>query len=166
MGMFDIFETNREFVCSHCGHSYKISDGIQSKNFESELNYFISGDVVRDLDDRKFVEDYIWCPKCSEEIKVYFSFYNTIYIETFQTPEDAEKSSEEFNIIDSYKKLNRERNSFRDKFNSLKSDIEAVYDVHSVVPTKSRFMPLVMLRLDGILDYNIVKTIKNIIDKY
>ncbi len=165
--MFDTFMTSTEFTCSSCSKSFKTEQGIQSKKFESYLETFRSGDMPMEINEnRNVVEDYDWCPHCEAQVQVFFSFHRGIYVEAFDNYEEAEFASKQFDIMNAYRNTYKNRVAFTDNFNSMRNDLVSVHDLHSKKPTKHRFSPFMMLRQSDILDYNIVTTIKNIIDKY
>jgi len=150
--MFDTFVTNNSFTCSNCDEVIVMERGIQSKQFESELMSFRTGDMPREMnEDRQVVEDYDWCPKCSGTIPVFFSFHRGIYVETFSSYELAEKASCTFDVIKAYRNLNTERNTFEENFNSMNNDLISVHELHSKHPSKQRMTPFMMLRQTDIV---------------
>ncbi len=167
MGMFDTFQTSNEFKCHSCSKVFKCEQGIQSKKFESYLEMFSPGDMPIELNEnRKVVEDYDWCPHCNETVPIFFSFHRGVYVETFDTYEEAEFASKHFDIMKAYRNTYKNKVAFTDNFNAMRNDLMSVHDLHSKKPTQQRFSPFMLLRQSDVLDYNIITTIKNIIDKY
>jgi Tol biopolymer transport system component len=167
MGMFDTFLTNNKFTCSNCNTNIQFIQGIQSKKFECELSIFKPGDIPFGLNDnRQVVQDHDWCPKCSKIIPVFFSFHSGIYVEAFSSSALAVQASSNFDIRNAYKSMCNERNKMTEKANGLLSALTYVYDLHSKNSSKPRLTPYFSLRLNNIIDYNIITTIKNILDKY
>ena len=167
MGMFDTFMTSNEFKCSSCSKSFKIDQGIQSKKFESYLETFRTGDMPMEINEhRQVVNDYEWCPHCDKEVIVYFSFHRGIYVEAFDTYEEAELASKHFDILKAYSTVYKNKVAFTENFNGMRNDMMHVHELHTKKPPKSRFSTYMLLIQSDILDYNIITTIKNIIDKY
>lgn len=165
--MFDTFMTNNEFKCPHCSEMVKFEQGIQSKKFESYLTVFRTGDMPEELNEnRTVVDDYDWCPHCNEQVDIFFSFRRGVYVEAFDTYEEAEFASKHFDIMGAYRNNYKNKVAFTDNFNSMRNDLISVHELHSKKPTKSRFSPFMLLRQSDILDYNIITTINNIINKY
>jgi len=167
MGMFDTFFSDREFKCKSCSKDFKFDHGIQSKKFESYLETFRTGDMPLELNEnRMVVDEYEWCPHCDANIPLFFSFHRGVYVETFGSYEEAEYASKHFDLISSYRTMYKTKEAFVNNFNSMRNDLMSVHELHSKKPTKSRFSPFMILKQSDILDYNIITTIKNIIDKY
>lgn len=167
MGMFDTFVTKNEFKCLSCNNTVTMKRGIQSKQFESELISFRPGDVPREMnEDKMVVEDYDWCPDCGETIPVFFSFHRGIYVEAFDSYDVAVLASKSFDVISAYKSLSSERTKLADNFYSMTNDLISVHELHSKHPSKQRMSPFMMLRQTDILDFNIITTLQNIINKY
>lgn len=167
MGMFDTFMTSNEFKCPSCSKDFKFDQGIQSKKFESYLETFRTGDMPMEINEhRQVVDETDWCPHCDKGVQIFFAFHRGVYVETFDTYEEAELASKQFDIMSAYRTVYKNKVAFTDNFNSMRNDLMSVHELHSKKPTKSRFSPFMLLRQSDVLDYNIVTTIKNIIDKY
>jgi len=167
MGMYDTFMTNNKFKCQSCSKEVSFEHGVQTKMFECYLEVFSPFDMPMDIEEnRQVVEEYDWCPYCSKSIPIFFSFHSGIYVEAFDTFEEAEYSSDNFDIITAYSMTYKDKVKFTNNFNSMRNILMSVCDLHSKKPIKSRFSTLMTLRQSDVLDYNIMTTLKNIIEKY
>jgi len=166
MGMFDTFESSNNYKCGSCNFTFTLPSGVQSKSFECNLDYFKNGDLVPDISDKRvIVGEYEWCPNCDEEVDLFLSFHKGIYVGCFNYEESAEMASEHFDMLTAYKHSQNERVKFENKFTGMKRDLEYTHELHSKGFTK-KLSPFLMLRNMDILDYNIVTTIQNILNKY
>lgn len=165
MGMFDTFyDENASIVCPHCSTEQKITNGVQSKHFDKVLSDYYVGSIVTELDDKvKHINDWVRCESCSEKIDVFFGFKNQIFIGIFQSMSDVNNASRKFDIYDSYKKLFLEKEKFEKKSNSLISKISDTIEIHGKKPVKTNFGFLFSIHSEFI-DYDIIKTLKNILN--
>jgi len=167
MGLFDTFITNNDFTCEACGAVTSMEQGIQSKKFECELMAFKPGDMPFELDEnRQVVKDIEWCSKCDETIHIFFAFHRGIYVEAFSSYDLAVHASASFDVLEAYKSVVEERNKIGFKLIGIQTDLTYVHELHSTHPTQMRMSPFFSLRQNNIVDFNIVTTIKNIINKY
>lgn len=166
MGMFDMFHTENEFVCPSCDKEFTVAHGIQSKKFECSLEMFRSGDMPLELNEHcQVVEDYERCPHCGKSVPVFFSFHRGIYVDTFGSYDTAECRSKSFEILETYRRINSERATAVDNINNIMHDLESVLDLYTKSPSQQRMSPLIILRNSEMFDFNIITTIRNILDK-
>lgn len=159
--MFDTFyDKNAIIVCKHCGEKNSFKNGVQSKRFECILDDFTVGDVVDTS--HITVEDRDWCSKCNKAFHFFFSFKHGIFTGIFPTQKEAERASENFDIVAEYKKVFGAKCVLEQRTHSLESKIKSTIKVHGSEPSTSTFNGLFTYH-HNFIDYDIIQTLKNIL---
>jgi len=162
MGMFDTFEVNNTIRCNCCNKDNTM-ESIQVKKFDCTLEYFEIGDIPDNKNSSSFViEDYDWCQYCKEQIPLFLGFYKGIYVGAFKSKENAGTKIDQFDIFKFYKTTHTNRKLYQRKYECIKDDIDFIFEQHTTQP--SNFF--LKFHRDDILDFNIMTSIKNIINKY
>lgn len=166
MGMFDVLITKNNVNCSKCNNPLDLLEGIQTKLFDSTLEYFVSGDILFETTDDKPMVciEHEKCNHCNNYENIYIATKFGIYIELFSSNDEALEAINNFDLLKSYKNQVKTKNGFKDKFNWLTfsiSELETYYE--SVKNKHSQFIRL--SRLDDILDYDIFKSLRNLVNK-
>jgi len=160
MGMFDTFENKHDLTCPHCQHTYQQEDGIQSKNFESLLDYFHIGDVVERSSE--IHKDYDWCPKCDKQLDVYLAFKDEIYIGSFSSIDEAKSEIKHFDLLTHYKELNHSYRKLEDEHTHICNTLSSIVEFNST--PKDKHSKIKFLLRFGVTDYNPIKAIKQLLE--
>lgn len=163
MGMFDTLKTKVTFVCPNCDYVMDFKEGLQTKLFDNNLTYFIPGDILLTTEKKEHI--YIeleQCDNCNQYHQLFIATVHGIYIETFSSETDATNAIESFDIVTEYRKQNNLHLGFKSKFNRLRFQLSDVLSFYMDIK-KYKTNILRLRNLDDVLDYDIFKTIENII---
>lgn len=168
MGLYDVFNDNdAEIICNHCGHQLNIQNGIQSKRFTDSLTTFHPGDVIPSLNSNKVgvysIEEFEWCSNCNESTTVFFAFNNSIFVGLSSSQEKALEKASNFDLFSQYKIMNAAYHNVNHELEQMKYKIDSTIEFFTSKPVKNKFSLLYMSPNKKFLDYDIIKTLKNII---
>jgi hypothetical protein len=163
MGMFDTFlDNNATVICPACGEKHNMQKGVQSKQFQNILDYYYVGDMVDDTENISVIEDWDWCHVCNEQITLFFSFKNSIFLGIFQTEISAKFANDNANIYELYKKLFNQKTEISTRVKTLESKIRETIYVHGEIQKKKNFQ-MFHFNHNRFIDFDIIKTLKNIL---
>lgn len=166
MGMFDTFyHDDAKICCPNCNTRVEMKFGIQTKNFENLLYDYFRGDVVDGVsDDDTFVLEHDYCTTCNTMFEFVFCFKSRIFVGIYQTIDEATNALEKFDVIEHYRKMYHEKTKFEHRYLLLRQRIQSTIKIHGDKSVKNTFNRLLPLH-NSFVDYNIIKTLKNIVDR-
>lgn len=145
MGLFDTFILDPPILCGGCGA--KIAS-VQSKSFDSALDMYRVGDLVRGTKIRSgIVEEESWCPACAaegprEKIPVFIVVWNGIYAGSRATMDEAERLSasvDRLTLISWLADAQEERDALRRAYSGLRGALTE-YREYTVSEDKTAFL--------------------------
>ncbi len=163
--MFDTFhDESTQLFCKHCGKQQSVQTGIQTKFFDKILADYYIGDVVTELDDKTTrVNEWMWCENCTEQIELILAFKQQIFIGIFQQETEIKHALRNFNIVENYKKMFDKKEFAERRVFQLESRLKDIIDIHGNPPTQNIFNHYLYTINGHMIDYDIIKTLKNIL---
>lgn len=131
MGMFDSFIASEDILCSQCEHN--LGKEVQVKNLDQSLAIFKPGDVVESLstkNDDIIFEDYVYCSKCSTKTYVHIAIKSNIFIDIFDSYQNANDAINDFDILSYYKIQYNKRMKVEQKLYELFLAIQGINNLN------------------------------------